>query len=91
MKHSFGQWCGAIIASASAGAGVALVICGTLAVGNCLYPVAPGRLRQSAYVVGALLGASTAVHFLRLFCVGELDARDIWKALGKAFIAFGDD
>ena len=91
MKHSFGEWCGAITASACVGGVVAIVICGALAVGSRLYAVAPGQLLSSAYAIGVLLGAGTAVHFLHLFWVGELGSRDIWKSVGKAFIAFGDD
>lgn len=91
MKHSLGEWCGAITASVCVGGAVAIVVCGSLAIGSHLYAVAPGLLLSSAYAVGALLGASTAVYFLRLFWVGELEFRDIWKAVGKAFMAFGDD
>ena len=91
MRHSFGEWCGAIAASACVGAAIAIVICGTVAFGSHLYPVVPGPLLGSAYAAGAVLGVGTAWHFLRLFWQGELGSRDIWRSVGKAFIASGDD
>lgn len=90
MKHSLGQWCAAVTASVCVGGAVALVIGATLAVGSRLYHVAPG-LTGWPLAVGALPGAGVTVHFLRLFWLGELDSRDIWTAVGKAFVAFGDD
>jgi hypothetical protein len=91
MKHSFAEWCGAITASACVGGAVAIVICAALAVGSHLYPVEPGLLLNAAYIVGALLGTGTAVHFLRLFREGEVESREIWRSVGKAFLASGDD
>jgi hypothetical protein len=91
MKRSLGEWGNAMVSSVCVGAAIAIVICGSIAVGSHLGLLAPSPFLMSGYVVGGLLGAGTAVHFLRLFSVGEIEPRDIWRSVGKAFLAFGDD
>ena len=90
-RHGIGEWCKAIAASVSLGALVGLICAGVTAARVYASSLPRDALVASSCAIGGIAGVVTVAYFLRLFSLGDVDAGDIWKSVGKAFIAFGQD
>lgn len=91
VRHGIGDWFGAVFAAVTVGSVVGLGCVCVISLCAYLSNVTFDALRVSSFAVGTLVGVATAAHFLRLFSSGEVEARDIWKSIGKFLIGFGNE
>jgi len=91
VRRGIGDWFAAALAAVTVGAVVGLGCVCVISVCAHLSNVRFDALRMSSVAIGALFGVAIAVHFLRLFSSGEVEARDIWKSIGKFLIGFGKE
>jgi hypothetical protein len=91
VRHGIGDWLGAVCAAITVGAVVGLGCVGVIAVCVHLSHVTFDAVRMPSFAFGALAAVVTAAYFLRLFSSGEIEARDIWKSIGKFVTAFNNE
>jgi hypothetical protein len=91
MQRGVGDWFAAVVASVAVGALVGVGCVGVIALCGYLSHVTFDMLRSASFAFAALAGGATAAHFLRLFALGEVEVRDIWKSIGKFLAAFGNE
>jgi len=82
-----GEWIEAVLASTSVGTAISLACACALGAGAALLKLSWADIRLPSVAFCGLVGAATAIHFVRQFAIWEIDARAIWTAIGRLLLA----
>jgi len=91
VKRRPREWLKACLAAAAIGATSGLASAGVLAVCASVSPVGFDALRAVVCIVGVCVAVVVTVTFLRLFAVGDIEAKEICRSIGKLFGAFAKE